>query len=224
MLVEDLEKFRVDTVIKGGKLAASAGECHDFGPAPRLERENTVHLAPLDEGAFRLPLSVETCPVIEIVPDQIISRRISRNVPRVDGLWAFDPERDVVLIASIERHKASGRMGLGLVSGFGLTHEGALGSSVAHDSHNLVIAGTNPRDMLVCARALAEHGGGFVAAASGHVQAILPLPIAGLLSLDDADQVAAGSTRSTGPRTHWAVHSLPRSGRSRFSRCRLYRN
>ena len=127
--------------------------------------------------------------MIEIVPDQIITRRTSRSVRRVDGLWAFDPERDVLLIASIERHRASGRIGLGLVSGFGLTHEGALGSSVAHDSHNLVIAGTNPRDMLVCARALAEHGGGFVAAASGPRAGHLPLPVAGLLSLDNADQV-----------------------------------
>ena len=189
VLVEDLESFRAHTVIKGGAVAARDGKCLDYGSPPRLERENTVHLAPLDERAFRLPLSAETCPVIEIVPDQIITRHTSRSVRRVDGQWAFDPERDVLLIASIERHKASGRIGLGLVSGFGLTHDGALGSSVAHDSHNLVIAGTNPRDMLVCARALAEQGGGFVAAASGRVQAILPLPFAGLLSLDDADPV-----------------------------------
>jgi adenine deaminase len=64
-----------------------------------------------------------------------------------------------------------------------------VGSSVAHDSHNLIIAGTNPRDMLVCARAMAEHGGGFVAAAGGAVRALLPLPVAGLLSLADADAV-----------------------------------
>jgi adenine deaminase len=189
VLVENLDEFRVDTVIKGGRVAARDGKCLDYGPMPRLDRENTVHLAPLDEQAFRLPLAGETCAVIEIVPDQIITRRSARSVRRVDGLWAFDPERDVLLIASIERHRASGRNGLGLVSGFGLTHDGALGSSVAHDSHNLVIAGTNPGDMLVCARALAEHGGGFVVAAAGHVQAILPLPVAGLLSNGDADQV-----------------------------------
>jgi adenine deaminase len=189
VLVEDLAGFRVNTVIKAGAVAARDGKCLDDGPAPRLERENTVHLAPLDERDFRLPLRAETCPVIEIVPDQIITRHISRSVRRVDGHWAFDPERDVLLIASIERHKASGRIGLGLVSGFGLTHEGALGSSVAHDSHNLIIAGTNPGDILVCARALAEQGGGFVAAASGHVQAMLPLPVAGLLSVESADEV-----------------------------------
>ena len=189
VLVEDLQDFRVRTVIKDGRVAARDGQCLDDGTAPRLDHENTVHLPPLDEGTFRLPLASETCPVIEIVPGQIVTRRTSRSVRRVDGRWAFDPERDVVLIASIERHRASGRIGLGLVSGFGLTHDGALGSSVAHDSHNLIIAGTNARDMLACARALAEHGGGFVAASGGAVQALLPLPVAGLLSLEDADTV-----------------------------------
>ncbi len=71
------------------------------------------------------------------------------------------------MIASIERHRASGRIGLGLVSGFGLTHDGALGSSVAHDSHNLIIAGTNARDMLVCAGRWPSMAAGFVAAAGG---------------------------------------------------------
>ncbi len=127
--------------------------------------------------------------MIEVVPDQIVTRRTPRSVRRVNGHWAFDPERDILLIASIERHRASGRIGLGLVSGFGLTHDGALGSSVAHDSHNLVVAGTNARDMLACVRALAEHGGGFVAASGGTVRALLPLPVAGLLSLQDADTV-----------------------------------
>jgi adenine deaminase len=189
VFVEDLKDFRVRTVIKNGRVAAHDGRCVDFGPAPRFHYDNSIHLPPLDEGTFRLPLASEMCPVIEIVPAQIVTRRTSRSVRRVAGRWAFDPERDVVLIASIERHRASGRIGLGLVSGFGLTHDGALGSSVAHDSHNLIIAGTNARDMLTCAWALAEHGGGFVAASGGTVQALLPLPVAGLLSLEDADTV-----------------------------------
>jgi adenine deaminase len=176
-------------VIKDGRIAARDGRCLDHGPAPRLDHQNTVYLPHLDEATFRLPLANETCPAIEIVPGQIVTRRTSRSVRRVDGNWAFDPERDVLLIASIERHRGSGRIGLGLVGGFGLTHDGALGSSVAHDSHNLIIAGTNARDMLACARALAEHGGGFVAASGGSVRALLPLPVAGLLSLEDADTV-----------------------------------
>jgi adenine deaminase len=189
VLVEDLQDFRVLTVIKNGRIVVGDGQYRNHGPAPRLLQENSVHLPPLDERTFRLPLAGETCPVIEIVPNQIVTRRLVRSVRRVEGHWAFDPERDVVLIASLERHRASGRIGLGLVSGFGLTHDGALGSSVAHDSHNLIIAGTNARDMLTCARALAEHGGGFVAASGGVVQALLALPVAGLLSTEDADTV-----------------------------------
>ena len=189
VVVEDLHDFRVHTVIKDGRVVAREGRCLLEGPVRSLDHANTVCLAPLFDSHFRLPLAQENCPVIEIVPDQIVTRRTVRSVRRLGGYWAFDPERDVLLIASIERHRASGRIGLGLVSGFGLLREGALGSSVAHDSHNLIIAGTNPTDMLVCATVLAEHGGGFVAVANGGVQAVVPLPVAGLLSLESADTV-----------------------------------
>src|SRR5262249_3141381 len=91
---------------------------------------------------------------------------------------------------SVERHRATGRVGLGLVSGFGLRRAGALGSSVAHDSHNLILAGTNAADLLACARALADSGGGFLASARRPVQAHLPLPIAGLLSGRPAGEVS----------------------------------
>ena len=96
--------------------------------------------------------------------------------PYANGFWVFDPERDAVMIASIERHRRTGNVGLGLVSGFTFREHGAIGSSVAHDSHNLVVAGTNPRDMLVCARALAEQGGGFVVAAAARCEPLCPCP------------------------------------------------
>jgi adenine deaminase len=103
--------------------------------------------------------------------------------------WSFSPERDLVMIASIERHRATGRMGCGLVRGFGFRRAGALGSSVAHDSHNLVIAGTNPADMLACAEWLERTGGGWVVAAGGRVVAGVPLPVAGLLSTAPATEL-----------------------------------
>ncbi|MGE3808403.1 MAG: adenine deaminase C-terminal domain-containing protein, partial [Gemmataceae bacterium] len=106
-----------------------------------------------------------------------------------DGRWAFDPARDVLLAASIERHKATGKLGLGLVAGFGLKQHGALGSTVAHDAHNIVLAGTNPRDLCLCVAELARLGGGFVVAGAGKVLARLPLPVAGLLATDRAEDV-----------------------------------
>jgi adenine deaminase len=186
VLVEDLQSFRVHMVIKDGHVAARDGRLLEQGAVHSIAHANTIRLPELTEAMLCLRPSAENCPVIEIVPDQIVTRRSVRSVRRQGGVWCFDPERDVLLIASIERHRASGRIGLGLVSGFGLTSDGALGSSVAHDSHNLIIAGTNAADMLICAKALAEHGGGFVVVAHGDVQAVVPLPVAGLLSRESA--------------------------------------
>jgi adenine deaminase len=189
VVVDDLRDFRASLVVKDGRVVARDGALvADLPPRP-VAGANTVRLAPLDESAFRLRLSDSNPPVIGIIPGQLITRGERQPVRCADGHWAFDPGRDVLLIASIERHRATGRVGLGLVSGFGLRRDGALGSSVAHDSHNLIIAGTNARDMLACARSLAESGGGFVAAAGGEVRARLPLPVAGLLSVQSADVV-----------------------------------
>jgi adenine deaminase len=189
VVMDDLNDFHPHLVLKGGQVVARQGKYVADGSRPPLPHSNTVHLAPLDASAFRLRLSADTLPVIRIVPGQIVTKSETQRVGRRDGWWAFDPQRDVALIASIERHRASGGVGVGLVSGFGLRRAGALGSSVAHDSHNLIVAGTNPQDMLVCVRALQESGGGFVVAAEGAVRALLPLPVAGLLSTADADTV-----------------------------------
>jgi adenine deaminase len=189
VVVDDLRDFRPALVFKDGRLVAREGRCVAELPASTLPAGNTVHIAPLDESAFVLNLHAESCPVIRIVPGQLVTRAETQSVRRQDGRWAFDPGRDVVPIASIERHRASGNVGLGLVAGFSLRRHGALGSSVAHDSHNLIIAGTNPRDMLACAGRLAELGGGFVVASEGAVRAELPLPFAGLLSAENADTV-----------------------------------
>jgi adenine deaminase len=188
VVVEDLRDFRPTLVFKDGRLVARDGQFLAEAPPAAIDRTNTVRLAPLDESAFRLPLRGETCPVIRVVPNQIVTQAETARVRRVDGRWAFDPDRDVQLIASIERHRATGRVGVGLVSGFAL-RRGALGSTQAHDSHNVIVAGTNARDLLVCVRRLAELGGGFVAVADGAVLAELPLPVAGLLSTEHAETV-----------------------------------
>ena len=194
VVADDLTEFGVSLVIKNGRVVARGGRYLGETAPCEIRPDNTVHLPALDESAFGLSVGLPdgggASPVIGIVEDQIITRHLSRSVKRSDdGQWAFDPDVDVVVIASIERHRASGSIGLGLVEGFGFRRHGALGSSVAHDSHNLIIAGTNPTDMLLCARALAETGGGFVVAAGGALARRLPLPVAGLLSMSDAETV-----------------------------------
>ncbi len=189
VIVDDVQAFRPFLVLKRGKIVARDGAFVGDSPPRDLKPANTVHLAPLDGTVFRLPLASDNCPVIRVVPGQIVTRLEMQSVSRSNGCWAFDPGQDVALVASLERHKATGQVGVGLVSGFGLRREGALGSSVAHDSHNLIVAGTNDRDMLACVRSLEESGGGFVVAAEGEIKARLPLPIAGLLSREGAATV-----------------------------------
>ena len=157
VVVEDLRDFRPHLVLKDGQIVAREGQYLTEGPPSRLDTVNTVRLAPLAESAFRLPLREETCPIIRVVPDQIVTRREMQPVRRVEGCWSFDPGRDLVLIASIERHRATGRIGLGLVGGLGL-RAGALGSSVAHDSHNLIVAGAERGPAGLCPVAGRERG------------------------------------------------------------------
>jgi adenine deaminase len=192
LVVDDLREFRPHVVVKDGRIVARDGRCLTERGAHVLQPQNTVHLGSLSDASFELRPHSDECPVIGIVPGQIVTRRETRTVRREGGRWAFDPERDVVLVASLERHRATGSVGLGLVSGFGLRRRGALASSVAHDSHNLIVAGTNPRDMIACVRKLEETGGGWAVATDGEVRACLPLPVAGLMSTEPADAVCRG--------------------------------
>ena len=189
VVVGDLTDFRVGLVIKDGRVVARDGVYLAAGEPAPIAAENTIHLAPVTEAHFRLPISSASYPAIRIVPDQIVTRFEVVEAGSAAGYWTFDPTLDVALIASIERHQASGKLGLGLVAGFGFHRAGAIASSVAHDSHNLIVAGTDPASMLACVRALAESGGGFVAAVDGVAQARLPLPLAGLISTASAGTV-----------------------------------
>jgi len=191
VVLNDLGRFGVKRVLKAGRTVAKDGtSVTRLKPAKDQGVLDTVDPGKLTLERFRIKARGETCRVIRLVPDQIVTeQRVAQ--PRVEkGYVEADPERDVLKLAVLERHKGSGRTGLGLVSGFGLRH-GALGATVCHDSHNIIIVGTNDQDMLVAARELKKMGGGYVAAVRGKVAARLPLPIAGLMSDKPAEEVAA---------------------------------
>jgi adenine deaminase len=192
VVLDDLKDFAVRLTLKDGRVVARDGAFVGELTVAPLPEENTVHLPPLDESRFRLRPAGDESSAVGLRPGQLVTGHERRPVTRdADGCWRFDPGQDVALLASVERHKALGSVGLGLVAGLGL-RRGALASSVAHDSHNLVVAATNERDALAAVRALEESGGGFVAVADGAVLARLPLPFAGLLSRQPADAVCAG--------------------------------
>jgi adenine deaminase len=187
VVVDNCKDFNVERVFKDGLLAAELGRYTFPQPPPQVPLENTIRLGSLSEAQFDLKLSPGHVPVVGIIPGQIVTKKLTMPAPSNNGRYEFRPEADLLILANVERHRATGHVGLGLVHGFGLRQHGALGSSVGHDAHNLVLAGTNPRELLTAARALAESGGGFVVVADGKVRALLPLPFAGLMSAADVD-------------------------------------
>lgn len=195
VVLGELPRFNVRMVFKRGQLVAQDRHVLVKLPAPKDKAvTDTVHIRSLTAKSLAIKATGDLCRVIRLVPDQIITEQHQMKPKVVRGLVVADPERDLLKLAVIERHKATGRIGLGLVSGFGL-RKGALGTTVAHDSHNIIIVGTNDADMLKAARELKRLGGGYVAVADGRVAASLPLPIAGLMSQSSAEEVAAGLHR-----------------------------
>ena len=189
--LEDLAAFRVLQTYHAGALVAEDGAALFTTDAtiPAALRD-TMHVGEFGVARLRLPATGRTMEAVGIVPGQIVTER--RTVaPRVaDGLALADPARDILKLACIERHRATGNVGVGLVVGLGL-RDGAIASSVAHDAHNIIVAGTNDDDMAIAVRAVERMEGGLVYVVAGAVCGALPLPLAGLLSDRPAPVVAA---------------------------------
>lgn len=186
----DLKEFRPLVVIKNGKVAAREGKAYPFlGRNWDKRTLQKMKIKPLDNSPFNLSLKAEKIWAIELVPNQILTRKISVPIRRDSrGFVQPDPLSDILKIAVVERHQASGRIGLGFVKGLGLKR-GAVATSVAHDSHNIIVVGANDSDMKFAVREIEKMRGGFVVVEGGGVLAGLPLPVAGLISLDPAEEV-----------------------------------
>ncbi len=182
VVLDDLNTFKVESVYKGGKLVAQAGHLLVDAPAVTFTGvTGTVHIGNISEDDLRIPGKPGPVKIVGIEPGQITTQHLQEEAPVRDGEIVADPSRDLLKLVVIERHHASGSVGLGIVKGFGL-RKGALASSVAHDAHNLVIAGVSDRDILQAARVLEEMGGGFACVVDGEVRASVPLPYGGLVS------------------------------------------
>jgi len=182
IVIGELSSLRIDMVFYRGRLVAKEGNPLFPTYKPGGKRPtNMVNIKPFTIEALRLLASGETEPIIEIVPGQIITRKRVEPVKVIDGVVVPDTGNDILKLVVVERHKATGNIGLGLVTGFGLKR-GALASSIAHDSHNIIAVGTNDEDILTAVKEIDRLQGGLVVAAEGKVLASLPLPIAGLLS------------------------------------------
>ncbi|HEX8681580.1 MAG TPA: adenine deaminase [Ardenticatenaceae bacterium] len=189
LVLDDLEAVSVERVYVGGKLVAHNGEVVVPLPEPRHTLPPSVKLDPANLPSFHIAAEGQRVRVIEVIPGQIVTDHTIEDAPLRDGEAVADPARDLLKIAVVERHGKGGGVGLGFVRGFGLK-AGAIASSVAHDNHNIVIAGANDADMQRALEAIIEMDGGLVVAQGGEVLAALPLPIAGLMSDRPLQEVA----------------------------------
>ena len=188
IVFDNLKKFAVRQTYKKGVLVAEDGKYLAKNPAATPLPRGTMNL----RYAVR-DLEVKAIPgrrmrVIEIVPNQIVTRAISVK-PKIEGRRVVsDIAKDVLKLVVVERHRATGNVGVGFVRGFNLK-DGALGSTVAHDAHNVVVVGTNDADICRAIQALEELQGGQVAVRQGRVTAELGLPVAGLVSNRPLEEV-----------------------------------
>jgi adenine deaminase len=182
VVFDNFEDFKILLVFRNGKLVAKDGELLPLEEKPHeIVLRSSVNVKWLVCEDFKIQAKAKKAKVIGIVPDQIVTRKLVEEVKIEGGMAVSDPERDILKLAVIERHRASGRMGLGFVKGFGLKR-GAIASSVAHDSHNIIVVGTNDEDMLTATGEIVRMQGGLVAVLDGEAISRLPLPIAGLMS------------------------------------------
>lgn len=190
IVVDNLRHFKVQQVYKKGILVARDQEALFAVNTPDISAvSGSVNVGELSEESFRLKLRGDLVNVIHLHPGNLITEKAVRKVYiNEQGFFVHREKLDILKLAVIERHKASGHIGLGLVEGFQLKN-GALATTIAHDSHNLIIIGDNDRDMLAAARELISCGGGMCVVRDEKVLDTLPLPIAGLMSNEAADQL-----------------------------------
>lgn len=188
LILDDLSTLSIREVWARGRSVAREGAALPWETPPRPAPPPPSMRVDLSPGAFRIPGREGPARVIEVIPDQIVTGQRTEAPRLEDGDVAADPGRDLLKIAVVERHTGSGRVGLGLVSGLGLD-EGALAGTVAHDHHNIIVAGADDDSMRTAVEAVAEAGGGLAVARADEVLALLPLPVGGLMSDQPIEEV-----------------------------------
>ena len=188
VVFSDIKKPVIQQVYCRGILTAENGKIRPEVQFPATATVTPAMHIDLQNIDFSIPAEQDRIRVIEIVSDQLITRERIEATPVKNHQAVSDPSKDLIKIAVVERHKGTGNIGKGYIKGLGLK-QGALASSVAHDSHNIIIVGTSDEDMRAALEAVVEMGGGLAAVSNGRLLAGLPLPIAGLMSLESVSTV-----------------------------------
>ena len=191
ILVMDSQNVRMPRqVYKSGQLVCTDGVVVDI-PKTVIPPEvmNTINIKGIRKEDLKIPMKGNMANVIGIVPYQVVTKHFKLQVAVKNGEVISDIENDILKLAVFERHHGTGNVGLGLVKGLGLK-SGAIASSIAHDSHNIIVAGTNDTDMILAVEEISRIGGGIVIVENGKILSCFPLPIAGLMTDLPAQEVA----------------------------------
>lgn len=191
ILVMDSQNVRMPRqVYKSGQLVCTDGVVVDI-PKTVIPPEvmNTINIKGIRKEDLKIPMNGNMANVIGIVPYQVVTKHFRLQVAVKNGEVISDIENDILKLAVFERHHGTGNVGLGLVKGLGLK-SGAIASSIAHDSHNIIVAGTNDTDMILAVEEISRIGGGIVIVENGSILSCFPLPIAGLMTDLSAQEVA----------------------------------
>ena len=185
VLLSDLHSVIVETVYKDGQCLDAMPS--DNEPATEIDTRllDSVHLDQLTPEKIALPVE-ELNHIIELIPDQIETNHLRGPLPAVDG--HFVPNHRYAKLCVIERHRQTGNVGVAAITGFAI-QQGAIATTVAHDSHNIIVVGDNDVDILLAVKTLSEIRGGYVVVSKQTVIGTVPLPVAGLMSLDSGENV-----------------------------------
>ena len=193
LILDDLNEVKIKDVYSLGKKVVSDGKTLEFDIPEAQDMitgsvMNSFHMKDVKKEDFFVEKKNGKVRVIEVIPGEILTNELILNL-NFDNNNGIDIEKDILKIAVIERHKNTGHKGVGYIKGIGLK-SGALAGSVSHDSHNLIVIGTNDEDMAVAANYIKKIGGGLAVVKDGEVLAKVKLPVAGLMSTDSAEKIA----------------------------------
>ena len=196
LVFDDINDIKVKDVYKNGALVVENNVLKEFSKPEAKEElnrkvRNSFHLDMLSKEDFYIKPMGKKCRVIKVIEGQILTEGPVEEI-NFENNNGVDITRDLCKLAVIERHKNTGHKGIGFITGTGLK-KGALAASVSHDSHNLIVIGTNDEDMAFAANSIREMGGGLVCVNDGKVLAKVELPIAGLMSDESAEIIAEGN-------------------------------
>jgi len=180
IVMDNLKQFKVKSVYKNGRVAAENGKVTYVKFPPPVPLRSSINVKWLTPARFKLPAKTARANVIEIVKNQLVTKKKILNIKTSGGFAVSDVKNDILKITVVERHRASGNIAQGFVKGFGLKR-GAIASSVSHDSHNIICVGCDDKSIFNAVLSIIKSGGGICCWSQGKLE-ILPLPIGGLMS------------------------------------------